>query len=86
MMKEAMIQMRHANRHGIMMEHVTLPVFENFYLPFPPLSEQKEIVAYLDEKCAAIDSAKERHTQLITKLEEYKKSLIYNAVTGKIEC
>lgn len=86
MMKEAMIQMRHANRHGIMMEHVTLPVFENFYLPFPPLSEQKEIVAFLDEKCAAIDSAKERHTQLIAKLEEYKKSLIYNVVTGKIEC
>lgn len=52
----------------------------------PTHTEQQEIVEYLDAKCAAIDSAKERHTQLIAKLEEYKKSLIYNAVTGKIEC
>lgn len=55
-------------------------------IAFPSLAEQSEIVAFLDKKCAAIDSAKERHQQLITKLEEYKKSLIYNAVTGKIEC
>lgn len=52
----------------------------------PTFDEQVEIVAYLDEKCAAIDAAKERHTQIMAKLEEYKKSLIYNAVTGKIEC
>lgn len=52
----------------------------------PLIEEQAEIVAFLDEKCAAIDSVKERHQQLIAKLEEYKKSLIYNAVTGKIEC
>lgn len=52
----------------------------------PSQKEQSEIVAYLDEKCAAIDAAKERHAQLMAKLEEYKKSLIYYAVTGKIEC
>ena len=52
----------------------------------PSQKEQSEIVAYLDEKCAAIDAAKERHAQLLAKLEEYKKSLIYYAVTGKIEC
>lgn len=55
-------------------------------IAFPSLDEQSEIVAFLDKKCAAIDFAKERHQQLINKLEEYKKSLIYNAVTGKIEC
>lgn len=54
------------------------------FVPTP--EEQSEIVTFLDKKCAAIDSAKERHQQLIVKLEEYKKSLIYNAVTGKIEC
>ena len=58
----------------------------NAPIVFPSLEEQAEIVAYLDKKCAAIDAAKDRHQQLITKLEEYKKSLIYNAVTGKIEC
>ena len=52
----------------------------------PPYEEQREIVGFLDEKCAAIDYAKERHRQIMAKLEEYKKSLIYNAVTGKIEC
>lgn len=69
----------------------TIPCLNNQKLrnsrfAYPSPEEQQEIVAYLDEKCAAIDSAKERHTQLIAKLEEYKKSLIYNAVTGKIEC
>lgn len=61
-------------------------IVRNIPLPLPSSEEQSEIVAFLDKKCAAIDSAKERHQQLISKLEEYKKSLIYNAVTGKIEC
>ena len=52
----------------------------------PSLGEQEEIVIYLDKISSSIDSAIERHIQLISKLEEYKKSLIYNAVTGKIEC
>ena len=55
-------------------------------IAIPSPKEQSEIVVFLDKKCATIDSAKEHHLQLITKLEEYKKSLIYNAVTGKIEC
>ena len=68
----------------------TIPCLNNQKLrnsrfAYPSLSEQAEIVTYLDKKCAAIDGAKERHQQLIAKLEEYKKSLIYNAVTGKIE-
>lgn len=61
-------------------EFATIPI------PCPSPDEQSEIVDFLDKKCAAIDAAKERHQQLIIKLEEYKKSLIYNAVTGKIEC
>ncbi len=60
--------------------------FATIPFPCPSPDEQSEIVDFLDKKCAAIDSAKERHQQLIIKLEEYKKSLIYNAVTGKIEC
>ena len=55
-------------------------------IAFPNIDEQKAIVETLDAQCKAIVSAKERHTQLIAKLEEYKKSVIYNAVTGKIEC
>lgn len=65
---------------------VSQKVLKDTTVILPPLTEQQEIVAYLDEKCAAIDAAKERHAQLMAKLEEYKKSLIYYAVTGKIEC
>ena len=71
---------------GTTVKHLSVPDLKSAELPVPSPTEQKEIVEYLDSKCAAIDSAKERHTQLIAKLEEYKKSLIYNAVTGKIEC
>ena len=48
-------------------------------------NEQSEIVAYLDEKTAAIDSLIQKKEQLITELEAYKKSLIYEYVTGKKE-
>ncbi|EHQ34731.1 restriction endonuclease subunit S [Methanoplanus limicola] len=50
-----------------------------------PIKEQTEITGYLDEKCTAIDEAVSGKEKLIEKLEEYKKSLIYEAVTGKIE-
>lgn len=55
-------------------------------IPVPSIEEQKEIVSYLDKKCAGINEAKEKIESFVKKLEEYKKSLIYNAVTGKIEC
>ena len=72
--------------YGISYPAIKASELVNIKIDLPTIAEQQEIVALLDEKCAAIDSAKDRHTQLISKLEEYKKSLIYNAVTGKIEC
>lgn len=50
-----------------------------------PLDEQEEIAHYLDEKCAAIDTLIAKKTALLTELETYKKSLIYEYVTGKTE-
>ena len=47
--------------------------------------EQKEIVAYLDQQCAEIDRLIAKKEQIITELEGYKKSLIYECVTGKRE-
>lgn len=55
-------------------------------VPQPSLPQQAEIVAYLDEKCAKVNEAIARQEEAITKLEEYRKSVIYNAVTGKIDC
>lgn len=54
-------------------------------LPQPPLSEQKEIAEYLDKKCNQIDEAIKQKEETISKLEEYKKSLIFECVTGKKE-
>ena len=54
-------------------------------IPLSNLCEQSEIVAYLDEKTAAIDSLIQKKEQLISELEAYKKSLIYEYVTGKKE-
>ena len=51
----------------------------------PPQSEQEEIVEYLDEKCAGIDALIAKKQQYLTEIETYKKSLIYEYVTGKKE-
>ena len=50
-----------------------------------PINEQREIAAYLDEKCSAIDTLIAKKEQLLSELETYKKSLIYEYVTGKRE-
>lgn len=54
-------------------------------IPLPPEDEQKAIVSYLDTKCEKIDKTIEDRESAISKLDEYKKSLIYEVVTGKKE-
>ena len=54
-------------------------------LPVPPLTEQKQIADYLDDKCTEIDSLIAIKQQKIEELKEYKKSIIYEYVTGKKE-
>jgi len=62
------------------------PVFLNIKFPAPPTDEQARIAKYLDHKCSAIDALIAKKQTAIEKWEEYKKSLIYYAVTGKIDC
>lgn len=58
----------------------------NLYIPITfDKNKQKEIVKYLDEKCAEIDGAIEEKKEQLDTLEQYKKSLIYEYVTGKKE-
>jgi len=58
---------------------------ENIYLNLPSLTEQENIIDYLDKKCAEIDSAIQNKEALIEKVTEYKIRLISDAVTGKID-
>ena len=59
--------------------------FANLLFVIPSYNEQQEIVDYIDKKIPEIDSLISKKEQLITELEAYKKSLIYEYVTGKKE-
>ena len=59
--------------------------FSNSLIPIPPLEEQHSIADFLDRKCAEIDTLISKKEQFITEIEAYKKSLIYEYVTGKKE-
>jgi len=52
-------------------------------IAFPRLDEQGKIVTFLDNKCAELDKLKENIQQQISTLEQYRKSLIHECVTGK---
>ena len=57
--------------------------FAQVYLPYPSLSEQKEIADYLNRYCGAIDSSISSAEVLVKRLDDYKKAIIYEYVTGK---
>lgn len=59
--------------------------YNNFRLPLMPSKEQDEIVKFLDSKCDEISSTIEDKKKQLEVLEEYKKSFIYEYVTGKKE-
>ena len=57
----------------------------NFFVAMPPITEQQAIADYLDEKCGEIDKLIAIKQSKIDSLKEYKKSIIYEYVTGKRE-
>lgn len=62
--------------------------FSNFiqvYLPNFNMDEQKQIADYLDKICPKLDAEVEKREKLLEKMNEYKKALIYEVVTGKKE-
>ena len=59
--------------------------FSAINIPCPPEDEQQQIVAYLEEICDQVDRLIAIKQAKIEKLEQYKKSLIYEYVTGKKE-
>lgn len=70
---------------GALQANLSRSAFEHLKVQFPPYSEQREIAAYLDDKCEKIDELILKKQQYLTEIENYKKSLIYEYVTGKKE-
>ena len=65
--------------------NISQEIVRNMFVPVPPLSEQQSIASYLDTKCAEIDALIAIKQTKIEELKEYKKSVIYEYVTGKKE-
>lgn len=65
------------------MQNISQPQFLNAPISIPPLPEQHSIATYLDEKTSQIDSLISLKQQKIEELKDYKKSIIYEYVTGK---
>lgn len=64
---------------------VRLPMLQNFCICIPTTAEQRAIADHLDRKCAEIDELIAIKQQKIEALKEYKKSVIFEYVTGKKE-
>lgn len=63
--------------------HISASDIGNVLLALPPLAEQQAIADYLDKKCAEIDQLIAIKQKKADELKEYKKSIIYEYVTGK---
>ena len=70
---------------GIKVFSITQGILKPLILIIPTEQEQKQIVTYLDEQTSRIDKLIADKTKIIEELENYKKSLIYEYVTGKKE-
>lgn len=69
---------------GMGVPHLFQSDIKNFKFFIPPISEQEKIVTYLDEQTSKIDKAIAQKQTQITKLKEYKQSLINEVVRGKV--
>lgn len=65
--------------------NLNIEIIKEEFIPIPSEYEQEMISHFIDGKCDEIDSTISKKQALIDKITEYKKSLIYEAVTGKLE-
>lgn len=65
--------------------NISQDTIKSTWIPIPPTNEQQSIADYLDKKCSEIDKLISIKQQKIESLKEYKKSIIYEYVTGKKE-
>lgn len=67
------------------MQNISQSQYGNIFITIPSIGEQSEITKYLDEKCRFVDALVTKKQQYLTEIENYKKSLVYEYVTGKKE-
>ena len=65
--------------------NISQEIIKSLWVPLPPLDEQREIADHLDAQCAEIDRLIAKKEKMVKELESYKKSLIYEVITGKRE-
>lgn len=70
---------------GVSVPHISTKQIENFIVAIPPLQEQIFVCNYLDRKTAEIEALIDEKRRLLIELDNYKKSIIYEYVTGKRE-
>ena len=70
-------------RNGMGVPHLTQEAMKEIRMPLPPICEQVEIANYLDGRISEINALIREKEALVDDLERYKRSLIYEAVTGK---
>ena len=73
------------NVSGIKVYSITQTILKKVVLILPPKEEQEQMSMFLDSRCSEIDRIIYQKTKLIPELESYKKSLIFESVTGKRE-
>ena len=85
MAEPTMVQFK-SSVDGSVVQNLNIDKVKNAIIVCPSLTEQKAIVSYLDTVGGQVDESIKKHAEIIEKLKEYKQSIIYNAVTGKIDC
>ena len=85
MLSDWFVEIVNASTYGTKMPRANADYIMNMQVVCPSIEERKAIADYLDEKCADIDSLIQTKQSKIDSLKEYKKSIIYEYVTGKRE-
>lgn len=82
-LSDSVISNVNSSTYGTKMPRANWDYISTVYIAVPPKDEQRSISEHLDTKCGEIDRLIETKRQKIETLKEYKKSVIYEAVTGK---
>lgn len=82
---DVFVQYTEYAQDGTIMASLSQEKISQFVFGLPSIQEQQTIAKYLDEQCAEIDALISANESTIEKLKEYRQSVIYEAVTGKVE-